>query len=73
MNDIETAEVINRDFKIPIVFMTGNSDPSTQRAAMATKPIHIFEKPIDDSAFKTEFQTIAAKIEQKKGQKEWFQ
>ena len=45
---IETAEIINKDYDIPIIFMTGNSDNTTTERAKATNPIDILLKPIDE-------------------------
>ena len=45
---IETSELINKDYDIPILFMTGNSDHSTIERAKATNPIDILLKPIDE-------------------------
>jgi CheY-like chemotaxis protein len=45
---IETAELINKDYDIPIIFITGNSDETTIKRAKATNPIDILLKPIDE-------------------------
>ena len=49
---IETAELINKDYDIPILFMTGNSDSTTTERARATNPIGIILKPIDEARLK---------------------
>ena len=49
---IETAELINKDYDIPILFMTGNSDSTTTERARATNPIDILLKPIDEGRLK---------------------
>ena len=49
---IETAEIINKDYNIPILFMTGNSDSNTTERAQATSPIDILLKPIDEGRLK---------------------
>ena len=49
---IETAEIINKDHNIPIIFMTGNSDSSTTERALATNPVEILLKPIDEGNLK---------------------
>jgi response regulator of citrate/malate metabolism len=49
---IETAELINQDYDIPILFMTGNSDITTTERARKTNPIDILLKPIDEGRLK---------------------
>jgi two-component system, response regulator PdtaR len=49
---IETAVLINKDYDIPIIFMTGNSDCLTTEKAKATNPIDILLKPIDEARLK---------------------
>ncbi len=49
---IETAELINKEYDIPIMFMTGNSDSTTTERAKATNPIDILLKPIDEGRLK---------------------
>ncbi len=49
---IETAELINKDYDIPILFMTGNSDSTTTERARATNPVDILLKPIDEGRLK---------------------
>lgn len=45
---VDTAEMINNDFKVPIVFMTGNSDKFTMDRAEKTNPLGFIYKPIDE-------------------------
>jgi response regulator of citrate/malate metabolism len=45
---VDTAEIINRDYQIPFVFMTGNSDQFTIDRAEKTKPLGFIYKPIDE-------------------------
>lgn len=52
---VETAELINKNFNIPIMFMTGNSDIFTTKRALKTNPIDILVKPIDETALKNKF------------------
>lgn len=62
---IEVAEIINKDYKIPFVFITGNSDASTIKRAEKTKPMHIIRKPIDENQLKAEFEIICSKLTEK--------
>ena len=45
---IQTAEMINEKYQIPIIFITGNSDISTFKRAQAANPLGIIYKPIDE-------------------------
>ncbi len=49
---IETAELINENYDIPIIYMTGNSDSITTKRARSTNPIDILLKPIDEDRLK---------------------
>jgi two-component system, response regulator PdtaR len=49
---IETAEIINELYQIPIIFLTGNSDKPTLDRANKTNPIGFINKPIDEATFK---------------------
>ncbi len=44
---IETAEIINNNSKIPIIYISGNSDPVTIERAKKTNMIGFLNKPID--------------------------
>ena len=55
---IETAEIINKDHNIPIIFMTGNSDSSTTERALATNPVEILLKPIDEGNLKRKLKQL---------------
>ncbi|MGJ8733364.1 response regulator [Cellulophaga fucicola] len=62
---IEVAEIINIEYKIPFVFITGNSDVSTIERAKKTNPLHIIRKPIDENQLKAEFEVICGKLSAK--------
>ena len=49
---IETAEIINEKYQIPIIFLTGNSDKPTLARANKTNPIGFINKPIDEASLK---------------------
>lgn len=44
---IETAEIINRNKKIPIIYISGNTDIKTTNRAKKTNMIGFLEKPIN--------------------------
>lgn len=50
---IETAEIINQKYQIPIIFLTGNSDKPTLARAQKTNPIGFINKPIDEASLKS--------------------
>lgn len=49
---IEVAEIVNQKYKIPIIFLTGNSDKATLDKATLTNPIGFITKPIDEVSLK---------------------
>jgi two-component system, response regulator PdtaR len=49
IDGIETAHHINRHYKIPFIFTTGNSDVKTLERAFKTNPLDIVIKPIDET------------------------
>lgn len=53
---IETAEIINQKYQIPIIFLTGNSDKPTLARAKQTNPIGFINKPIDEASLKSVMQ-----------------
>jgi CheY-like chemotaxis protein len=53
---IETAQIINSNYNIPIIFLTGNSDKSTLERAQKTNPIGFINKPIDEISLKSVMQ-----------------
>ena len=63
---VEVAEIINKDYQIPFVFITGNSDASTIERAEKTNPMHIIRKPIDENQLKAEFEIICSKLTEKR-------
>ncbi|WBU89264.1 response regulator [Cellulophaga omnivescoria] len=63
---VEVAEIINKDYQIPFVFITGNSDTSTIERAEKTNPMHIIRKPIDENQLKAEFEIICSKLTEKR-------
>jgi response regulator of citrate/malate metabolism len=49
---IETAELLNEKYDIPIIFITGNSDQSTIERAKKVNPVEFIFKPIDEDRLK---------------------
>ncbi len=47
---VETAEIINKLYQIPIIFLTGNSDKPTLERAKMTQPVGFINKPIDEAS-----------------------
>ena len=47
IDGIEAAEVITKNLKIPIIFMTGYADPEIYERAQKTKPVAYLTKPIE--------------------------
>lgn len=47
MNGIEAAQKIREFSDVPIIFITGNSDPEHKNKAMATSNSHYLIKPVE--------------------------
>ncbi len=47
---VETAEIVNKLYQIPIIFLTGNSDKPTLERARMTNPVGFINKPIDEAS-----------------------
>ena len=47
LDGVETAARINARSELPVIFLTGNRDPSTRRRAAATGHCAILDKPVD--------------------------
>ncbi|WP_289036982.1 response regulator [uncultured Zobellia sp.] len=62
LNGIETATILKEKYKIPFVYITGNSDFSTLESAKKTEPLHILRKPIDEHELNKEFEIICQKL-----------
>lgn len=63
-NGIELAGILNGKYKIPFVFLTGNSDKITLEKAKSTAPLHIINKPIDEDKLKMEFNIVVEKLDE---------
>ncbi len=46
INGIETARKILKDYKIPLIYITGSTDIETQEEALKTSPVSIINKPV---------------------------
>lgn len=49
LSGIDIAHIVNGKYKIPFIFMTGNSDESTLEKAKEADPLGFIFKPIDDN------------------------
>jgi CheY-like chemotaxis protein len=59
---IQTTQIINKKYKVPVVFLTGNSDPLTLKKIAEVDPFHLIKKPIDEIALIDELQFICNKL-----------
>lgn len=62
LDGIEATKLINANTKIPVVFVTGNSDKKTIERAKATNPLHIIMKPIDEQNLENQIKLIYNKL-----------
>ena len=59
---IETANLLNQEFNIPHVFITGNADEATLKRARTTNPIEFIFKPIDEDRLKKQLDIISKSL-----------
>ncbi|EON76465.1 two-component hybrid sensor and regulator [Lunatimonas lonarensis] len=64
---IDLARVIQRDYSIPVLFMTAYSDDSTLEHAFLTTPVNYLVKPISRETFKTALHLASSRISTHKG------
>ncbi len=53
MDGITAAEVIFQAYRIPVIYLTANSDVNTLERAMKTKPFGYLTKPVNASDLQT--------------------
>lgn len=58
INGIEATKLITANTKIPVVYITGNSDKKTMDEAKKTKPLYIIKKPVDEQALEDQIKII---------------
>ena len=58
MNGIDAAEVIQTQFDIPVVFITGNSDRDTKERASGINPAGYLQKPLNENELKATLDNI---------------
>lgn len=66
LNGIETANEIKSFNDVPIIFLTGNSDPATLQRAEESAPYGIITKPLDESDFYSTIKTAFFQYNTKK-------
>ena len=76
IDGIETAEIIQKKFEVPIVFLTANSDIATVTRAKKTGPLAYLLKPFENKSLQTtiEIALYRFQLEQKlKASESWLQ
>jgi len=56
LDGIQTMHEIQRFSTVPVIYITGNSDPATRERAMATNPSGYIIKPIETEALRVEIE-----------------
>ncbi|MEZ4950381.1 MAG: response regulator [Saprospiraceae bacterium] len=69
MNGIEAAKIILDRFKVPVIFLTSNSDDSTFKKAIAAKPYAFISKPFQKSDLERTLQLTIHRIKVEKDSK----
>jgi len=52
LNGIETAELINKEYNIPVIYLTALTDVDTYLKAIKTEPRKYLMKPVDFESLK---------------------
>lgn len=58
---VETARIISESWKIPIAFITGNSDQATLKRAQEINPVEFITKPIDEARLQSTIDRLNSK------------
>ena len=53
MTGVQAAQEISRTYRIPVIFLTANTDESTVDEAIRAEPFGYLTKPVDERALKT--------------------
>jgi CheY-like chemotaxis protein len=61
MDGIETAKMIKKGFKIPVIYVTSHSDGATIVRAKETKPDGFIVKPFDDNDLRVAIELALSK------------
>jgi CheY-like chemotaxis protein len=49
MDGVGIADIVNQRYSIPVIFVTGNSDPMTRKRAETVRPYAILIKPVSEA------------------------
>jgi chemotaxis response regulator CheB len=60
---IATAQLIYEKYKIPLVFITGNTHQLTKEVIEKTNPVYIIKKPVDETTLTLEFLSVCKELE----------
>lgn len=63
LDGIETMQEINKFSKVPVIYITGNSDPITRDRAMQTNPSGYIIKPIESEVLRCKIAAVFSDIE----------
>jgi|GEM_PF-3940230 len=61
IDGIETTEKINKKYKVPVVYVTANTDETTLKRALNTNPFGVINKPYDVNELKKTIDTVLKK------------
>ncbi|MDI6401516.1 response regulator [Balneolaceae bacterium ANBcel3] len=59
LDGVETAKRIIEEEEIPVIFITGNSDPAVKERALEMKPMGYFTKPFELKDLQTTIERVA--------------
>ena len=62
LNGIDAAEIIQRHFDIPVVFVTSHAEENTLERAKATRPAGYINKPLRDTDIKTTLELVFSRM-----------
>lgn len=75
MDGIDTAKIINRESRIPIIYVTAHSDKNTVKRALSTNPAGYMVKPVNhkDLRYNLELAVYQLKLAQEQDEKLKYQ
>ncbi|HEY5702944.1 MAG TPA: response regulator [Gammaproteobacteria bacterium] len=63
LDGVDTAEIMAKNFKTPIIFVTSHADEATLTRAKSVEPLGFINKPLRETDLKTTIEFAIAKID----------
>jgi DNA-binding response OmpR family regulator len=62
----EVVEVIQQQYKVPVIYLTSHSDNKTLQRAQATKPYGYIVKPADENQLNVSIKMVLSRVEEER-------